>query len=158
MKDKNIFLILIFFLITLVSCDPHMVYDQFQKTGDNSWSWDEEIIFEVDMENPEEFYNIFLNIRHTKEYAKRNLYVFLTIKGPNETEAHDTIDIAIADPKGRWLGSGFGNIKFVRKKIRENVRFAFPGTYTFILKQGMRLEEVPVTDAGLRIEYFRRLN
>jgi gliding motility-associated lipoprotein GldH len=99
-----------------------------------------------------------VNVRHTKEYSKRNLYLFLTINGPNETEARDTIDIAIADAKGRWLGSGFGDIKFVRKRIRENVRFAFPGTYEFVFEQGMRVEEVPVTDVGLRIEEFNRIN
>lgn len=158
MKNRQISLLLFFVGITILSCDPNMVYDQFQETGDNSWEWDEEMIFEVDMENPDEFYNIFINVRHTKEYPKRNLYVFLTIEGPNETEAHDTIDIPIADARGRWLGSGFGDIKFARKQIRENVRFAFPGKYRFILEQGMRTEEVPVTDVGLRIEYFKRLN
>ncbi|MFW5644488.1 MAG: gliding motility lipoprotein GldH [Bacteroidota bacterium] len=148
----------LFISMIIVSCDPNMVYDQFQKTGNNSWAWDEELVFEADMEDSDEQYNLFINIRHTKKYPKRNLYVFLTIEGPNETVAHDTIDIAIADAGGKWLGSGFGNIKFVRKKIRENVRFAFPGKYRFTLEQGMRLEEVPVTDVGLRIEYFKRLN
>jgi gliding motility-associated lipoprotein GldH len=135
-----------------------MVYDQFNKTGDNSWSWDEKQVFEVKMDNPDQFYNLYINIRHTKDYPKSNLYLFLTINGPNDSQSRDTIDIAIANQKGKWLGSGFGDIKFVRKRIRENVRFAYPGDYIFTIEQGMRIEEIPVTDVGLRIEKFTSLN
>lgn len=158
MKTRINFLIFALFLFTTYSCDPKMVYDQFQNTGDNQWSWDEKKVFEVEMEQPDEYYNIYLNVRHTKEYPKSNLYIFLTIDGPNEAQSRDTIDISIADSKGKWRGSGFGDIKFVRKKIREKVRFAFPGKYTFTLEQGMRLEELPVTDVGLRIEHYSSLN
>ncbi|MBE0654945.1 MAG: gliding motility lipoprotein GldH [Bacteroidales bacterium] len=158
MKDLKLLSLLVFSIFILNSCDPNMVYDQFMKTGDNSWSWGEKQIFEVKMEDPDQFYNIFINIRHTKEYPKSNLYVFLSIQGPNDAVTHDTIDIGIADPRGKWLGDGFGDVKFVRKKIREKVRFAFPGDYTFTLSQGMRLEEVPVTDVGLRIEKFKSIN
>jgi len=155
---RNLKLILIFSVILLTSCDPHMVYDQFEKTGNNAWSWDEEKKFKVHMEHPNEFYNIYINIRHTKEYPKSNLYVFLTINGPNDSESRDTIDIPITNQHGKWLGSGFGDIKFVRKRIREKVRFAFPGEYIFTLEQGMRIEELPVTDVGLRIEEYTSLN
>ncbi len=155
---RNFKLILFFAAGLLISCDPHMVYDQFEKTGNNTWSWDEKKKFEVNMENPDQYYNIYINIRHTKEYPKSNLYVFLTINGPNESESRDTIDIPIANPRGKWLGSGFGDIKFVRKRIREKVRFAFPGEYVFTLEQGMRIEDLPVTDVGLRIEKYSSLN
>ena len=154
MKDPKLLLLLILSCFILPSCDPSMVFDQFHNTGDNLWSWDEKQSFVVDMQEPQEYYNIYINIRHTKEYPKSNLYVFLSINGPDNAITHDTIDIAIADPRGKWLGDGFGDIKFVRKRIREKVRFANPGTYTFTISQGMRLKEIPVTDVGLRIERF----
>lgn len=158
MKINKVLLLIILFTTLITSCDPGMVYDRFEKTGGNEWSWDEKMSFEVNMEEPDEYYNIYINIRHTKEYPKSNLYVFLTIDGPNDARSRDTIDIAVADARGRWLGSGFGDIKFVRKKIREKVRFAFPGEYVFTIEQGMRLEQVPVTDVGLRIEKYKSLN
>lgn len=154
MKINYLIPFLSLLLIAIQACDPGMVYDQFQKTEDNEWSWDEKKVFEVEMDQPDEYYNIYINVRHTKEYPKSNLYVFLTIDGPNDAQSHDTIDIAIANASGKWVGKGFGDIKFVRKQIREKVRFAFPGKYIFTMEQGMRLEEVPVTDVGLRIEEY----
>ena len=158
MKNPKAFILLFISILFLTACDPGMVYDQFRETGDNMWSWDEEMVFEVDMQEPDEFYDIYINIRHTKEYPKSNLYVFLSIDGPNNAETRDTIDIAIANARGKWLGSGFGDVKFVRKKIREKVRFSFPGKYVFTIEQGMRIENVPVTDVGLRIEEYKSLN
>jgi len=153
---KNPKLILMFAVLFFgISCDPNMLYDQFEKTEGNTWSWEEKKSFTVKMDNPDNYYNIYINIRHTKDYPKRNLYVFLTIDGPNEAHTADTIDIAIADDRGKWLGSGFGDIKFVRKRIREMVRFAYSGEYIITIEQGMRLEEVPVTDVGLRIEKYK---
>ncbi len=54
-----------------------MVYDHFEKTGEGKWSWDEVKTFEVDMTDTLHPYNIYIDIRHTKEYPKSNLYVFL---------------------------------------------------------------------------------
>jgi gliding motility-associated lipoprotein GldH len=140
-----------------VSCDPKMVYDHFEKTSKGTWSWDDVKTFQVEMSDTTHPYNIYINIRHTKDYPKSNLYVFLNIISPKGATVKDTVSIGIADSRGRWLGSGFGNIKLVRRLYRRDVRFAVPGTYTFTLEQAMRLKEVPVTDVGIRIEKYRKL-
>ncbi len=138
-------------------CDPNMVYDHFEPTGNGTWSWDEPLTFRVDMTDTVHAYNIYVNVRHTKDYPKSNLYVFLDILSPAGSQIRDTVNIGITDSRGKWLGNGFGNIKLVRKLYRQDVRFAVPGTYTFRLEQAMRLEEVPVTDVGIRIEKFHQL-
>lgn len=155
---KNKVLAILMLLSLITACDPGMIYDQFYQTGDNKWEWGEKFSFEVEMDNTNQYYNIYLNIRHTKDYPKSNLYVFLNIQGPDNAISRDTIDIPIAGKHGNWLGKGFGDIKFVRKKIRENVRFSYPGTYTFSIEQGMRLSDIPVTDVGLRIEKYQKIN
>jgi len=149
--------IVLLMLLIMQSCDPNMVYDKFKETDEGSWSWDEPIMFEVDITDTVSDHNVYLNIRHTKEYQKTNLYTFLSLTGPSGAVINDTIEFTIARPNGKWLGTGFGNIKLVRKLYREAVRFALPGTYVFTIEQGMRLEEVPVTDVGLRIEKYRKL-
>ena len=151
-------LIFLVLLLALNACDPNMVYDQFEKTQGQSWGDGDIKRFEVDVKDENSSYNVYVNIRHTKDYPKSNLYLFISIKGPRENEIRDTIDMQIADKHGKWTGSGFGEIKFVRKKIKENVRFAQKGTYIFELEQGMRLKEVPVTDVGIRIEKFNPVN
>ena len=147
---------LILILLSLGSCDPNMVYDQFEKTHNQKWSWEDTKVFEIDIEDSLSYFNMYANIRHTKEYPKSNLYLFITIKSPLGDEIRDTVDIQIADKHGRWNGSGFGEIKFVRKKIKHGVRFANKGKYIVEVEQGMRIAEIPVTDVGIRVEKFNQ--
>lgn len=153
---RRSFLFILFFLI-LQSCDPNMVYDHFEKVENQNWKWDDVKVFEADIQDSLSFFNVFVNVRHTKEYPKANLYLFVTITSPQNNQIRDTIDLSIADKHGKWVGEGFGDLKFVRKKIKEQVRFAFKGKYTFEVEQGMRIPELPVTDVGIRIEKYKDL-
>jgi len=152
--SRNSFLIFLMLLFSLSSCDPNMVYDHFENNKGQSWDSNDVKRFEVDIQDNQSFYNVYVNIRHTKDYPKSNLYLFINIIGPEGNEIGDTIDLQIADKHGKWSGSGFGEIKFVRKKIKEGVRFAQKGKYIFEVGPGMRLQEIPVTDVGIRIEKF----
>jgi gliding motility-associated lipoprotein GldH len=140
---------------SISSCDPNMVYDQYHSTENENWSWPEVRKFEVDMQDSTGLFNLFINIRHTKEYPKSNLYVFIKIEAPNGSVLKDTVDIQLANDSGKWFGHGFGNILMHRLKYREAVKFPQKGLYTISLEQAMRLEEVPVTDVGIRIEKFK---
>jgi gliding motility-associated lipoprotein GldH len=153
---KTAFFLILLTLLGLTSCDPAGYYDKFADTGDGSWTWDENQIFSLNVEDTLQPYNVYLNIRHTKEYPRSNLYVFLSITGPNNSTTRDTVNIPIADKRGKWYGDGFGNIRLVRHLYRKDIRFPFTGEYTFEIEQAMRIDEVPVTDVGIRIEKFNR--
>lgn len=146
------------FLVLVSSCDPGMVFDHFEAVDKRQWNWDDVKKFEVEITDSLQAYNIYANIRHTKDYPKSNIYLFITLKGPLESEIRDTIEIQIAKPNGQWMGTGFGEIKFVRKKFKSDVRFAHPGIYIFEVEQGMRINSIPVTDVGIRIEKYKSLN
>lgn len=155
--SKPLIFITFLTVIFLTACDPRMIYDKFKSTGDGSWSWEEKIIFDVDIEDTISAFNVFVNIRHNKEYPFSNLYVFLSLKGPTGGVINDTLEFRIAEPSGKWTGTGFGNVKLVRKIYREGIHFARKGTYTFEVEQGMRKEEIPVTDVGIRVEKYSKL-
>ena len=150
---KTLILIIGIFLI-FHSCDPGMVYDNFQKTDKGEWSWEDKKIFNVEINDSLKSYNILLNIRHTKDYPKSNLFVFVNIMAPDGQLLKDTVEIQIADNRGKWLGHGFGKIKLVTRMYRKGVKFGRKGEYIFTLEQAMRLPEIPVIDVGLRIENF----
>ncbi|MCF8380796.1 MAG: gliding motility lipoprotein GldH [Bacteroidales bacterium] len=152
--SKIKYFIILIVIFSLSSCDPNMVYDHFEKNPGHKWMADDIKRFELDIQDNLSFYNVYVNIRHTKDYPKSNLYLFVRIIGPEGNEIKDTIDMQIADKHGKWTGSGFGEIKFVRKKIKESVRFSKKGVYVFEVEPGMRLQEIPVTDVGIRIEKF----
>lgn len=144
-------------IFLLTACDPFMVYDEYQKTDGGQWKWSDIRTFEPNMEDSLQMYNIFINIRHTTNYPKSNLYVFVTAKAPTGESRRDTVEIGIADEHGKWLGNGFGDIKLVSREYRKSVRFVYPGLYEFQIEQGMRIPEIPITDVGLRIEKYKEL-
>ena len=144
-------------VLLLSACDPYMVYDKYYETGGGLWKWSDIKSFEPDIEDSLELYNIFINIRHTTDYPKSNLYLFVTATAPTGVSRRDTVEIRIADDRGKWYGNGFGDIKLVSREYRRAVRFANPGRYEFKIEQGMRIPEIPVTDVGLRIEEYREL-
>ncbi len=155
--NKILLFLTVFSLIYLTSCDPRMIYDKFEDTGNGSWNWEEKKQFEIDIQDTISSYNVYVNIRHTKDYPFNNLYVFLTLSGPTGGVIKDTLEFQIAEASGKWTGTGFGNVKLVRKKYRGAVRFARKGNYIFELEQGMRQKEIPVTDVGIRVEKYQKL-
>lgn len=142
------------FIIILCSCDPVMIYDNYQKTEKGNWSWEDKKVFKVVVPDSIKNYNILINIRHTTAYPKSNLFVFITSIAPNGQLMRDTVEIQVADSKGKWNGNGFGDIKLISRMYKRAAKFRYNGEYTFIIEQGMRIPEVPVTDVGLRIEKF----
>jgi len=145
-------------LLFLTSCDPYMHYDEYRKTEEGQWKWSDRKTFEVDMTDSLGLYDIIINFRHTTDYPKSNLYVFVTTTSPTGDSRRDTVEVIIADESGKWRGNGFSDIKLVSKDFRKAVRFLFPGKYTFEIEQGMRVPEIPVTDVGLRIEEFKSID
>ena len=150
-------LILLGILLFITACDPFMVFDQYSKTPGGQWKWSDKKTFEVVMKDSLDLYNLYVNIRHTTDYPKSNLFVFLTTTAPTGISRRDTIEIIMANDHGKWEGNGFGNIKLVSREYRKAVRFLYPGKYTFEIEQGMRIPEIPVTDIGLRIEEYREM-
>jgi gliding motility-associated lipoprotein GldH len=153
----KIFFVILGMSFLIASCDPYMVYDEYIKTEGGQWKWSDKKTFEANMKDSIDFYNIIINIRHTTDYPKSNLFVFVTTTAPSGISRRDTVEILVADDRGKWKGNGFSDIKLISREYRKAIRFSIPGKYTFQIEQGMRIPEIPVTDVGLRIEEYREL-
>ena len=145
---STLFLLVLF----LVSCDPHMIYDQYVHTKDGMWNWTDAREFSVDITDTTSLHNIYLQVRHSVEYPMSNLYMFVHVKGPGGQHLKDTVNLILAAPDGRWLGSGTGKLRELQLLYRSQTQFGSSGTYVFTLEQGMRNPELPVNDLGIRIE------
>lgn len=150
---KNAAYSVIFLMITLpLSCDSSMVYDQYSRTKNGVWRWNDTREFEVDITDTTSLHNIYLQVRHTVDYPLSNLYMFVHVKGPSGQHLKDTANFLLATPDGSWTGKGTGNLRELRLLYRKHTQFRQAGIYTFTLEQGMRTSELPVTDIGVRIE------
>ena len=145
--------ILFVLLLGFTACDSKRVYEQNIDIPEYIWDKDNPVYFDVEIKDTVSLHNVYINIRNASGYAYSNLYLFLDTKYPNNTMSRDTIECILADPSGKWLGDGSGDIWDNQILFKKNVRFKQIGTYKFRYEQAMRMPKLPmIMDVGLRIE------
>lgn len=142
------------FVILLLACNNNSVFNQYKTIPKSEWNRDSLLLFQVPVTDTLLNHNLFINVRNDIGYKYSNLWLFIDIKQPGDTIAvKDTFEITLADPTGKWLGTGFGGIKTNEILYRQNVYFPVSGIYEIQIQHGMRgkiLENI--TDVGVRVE------
>lgn len=137
----------------LMACDKNRVFDATTKLEPRSWIQSNILSFDVNIDDTVSYYNMYINVRNTDTYRFSNLYIFLDTKFPRMYVERDTLELNLAAPDGRWLGSGLGDLLYNQILFKPNFKFPQKGVYTFRLQQGMReLDLSGIADVGLRIE------
>lgn len=155
-KGLTYFLFLTIIALTYVSCDSNRVYDKFKDIPDGKWNKIEPMKFDVQIDDTLSYHNVFVNVRNSGDYKFSNLYLFMNTIYPGGKISRDTIDCLLANEKGKWLGSGLGDLKDCQYLLKKGVRFHQPGVYTFELEQAMRIDELEgIKSVGIRIEKMK---
>lgn len=153
---KNIFKILGVFIIALglVSCDTNKVFEEYIEVENANWQKENIASFEFTAKDTIAAHNLYINVRNTGTYAYSNVYLFVTMQGPNGGLLKDTVNCILADNRGKWLGKGVGDLWDLRIPYVGGFKFAQSGDYTVTLEQAMRVENglEGITDIGLRVE------
>ena len=140
-------------LVFFNSCGDFPVYNSSIEIEPDGWSIDNPASFEWDIVDLDLKYDALIDIRHNSDYPYSNLYLFLELTRPNGHQKLDTLECKLADERGRWYGSGMGDIIDHRVSFKENFEFPIHGKYRLKIEHGMRQDPlVGVTDIGLRIE------
>ena len=144
---------LIFLLALFTACDEDVVFEKSQSIQNKAWSYDDKVPFTIPIEDSLQLYNIYVNIRHTNNYAYSNLYVLIHTIYPAGDTLQSRVSLPLADKKGKWYGSGRGEIRSAQVLIQPNARLPQKGDYQFILEQNMRVNPLPeILDMGIRVE------
>ena len=96
--------------VCLVSCNQNEVYYKFTSIPQNEWNNENEICFVIDSSSsviPDHSYTISLEITHNITYPYKNLFLYLN-HTQDSISSRDTIECALVDDLGKWLGSGNG--------------------------------------------------
>lgn len=150
------YLIIMFFLN---ACNTGVVIDKFKKIENGTWRSSDIVRFSVPVEDTLQMYDFYINIRNTNDYAFSNLYVFMKTFYPDGKISADTLEFFLADPQGKWLGSGSGKLIDNRILFSKNIRFPMAGIYSFEFEQAMREEELKgIENFGIRIEKSQKEN
>ena len=140
-------------LVLFFSCDQNRVFENNINIPDGIWNVDNRLSFDVNMVDTISSHDIFLNVRHTSFYPYQNLFLFVVTTAPPGAAIKDTFECILADHKGKWYGSGLGEIWDNQILFKKNVRFPSSGLYNVEIEQAMRRENLPfVMDVGIRVE------
>ncbi len=148
-----------FLAVIFISCDNNRVFDKYQ-TISGGWEKEDPVQFSISDVDSIAKHNMFITLRNTNEYKYSNLFLIARMDFPNGKKLTDTLEYIMATPEGKWLGTGFNDVKENKLWYREGVRFRESGTYTFSIEHAVRkngnvtgdarLEGI--TEVGLRIE------
>lgn len=145
-------------ILGLSACsDSKTVYEESYQTDQGEWSKDKIYSFTYIATDTMSAHNILFNVRHTGLYPRMNLYLFTSVESPGGGKISDTLEIMLADKRGKWLGKGWGDI-WTRKVIyKHNVKFPKKGDYIFNIRHGERTDVLSeILDLGIEIEQIKK--
>ncbi len=153
---SNFFLFLTLFFLSLLlfsACDRGRIFEQNVEIPETGWGSKNVIKLNVDIADKDVPADFYINVRNADGFPYSNLFLFVKTTFPDGKMLQDTLECVLADAKGKWIGSGAGDIYDNQIPFKRNVRFPFTGKYTFEIQHGMRLDTIPlIMDVGLRIE------
>ncbi len=134
-------------------CNKNDIINEYKQIPADGWMAQNKINFYALITDKTKYYNVYLKLRHSNTYMYNNLYVFLTTKLPNGKSSLDTLEFDLAEPNGKWLGSGSGDLLELQVPLKKNMVFPLTGNYVFTFEQAMRINPLTeVIDFGLQIQ------
>jgi gliding motility-associated lipoprotein GldH len=153
MKQFFTYILSLSLMAGLISCDRKRVFESYKELDSKGWNKDSIVVFNVAISDTIKNHNLLVNIRNKGTYPYSNIYLFMTIGAPDGTSRTDTVEFTLAEPSGRWKGSGIGGLHDNQILYRNSVSFPKKGMYKFEIKQGMRDNVLPgIRDVGIRVE------
>ena len=151
--SKYFFVFLIAAALHLSSCDKEVVFEKNISIPGYSWDMKNILRLETEISDTSSPYNIYINVRNGSSYEFSNLFLFMTTVTPKGEVAHDTLELTLADARGKWMGNGSGDVWDSRILFKKGFRFPEAGLWHFELQQAMRMNPLPgIMDAGMRVE------
>lgn len=137
----------------LASCSRSDVVDQFVSIPDQKWDYEFQPEIAVDVQDQNQEYRVFLNVKHNHNYPYSNLYIVIHLPSQHPSSLPNRIELVLAEPDGKWTGKGNGGQFTHQQIITENYKFPDTGRMIFRLEQNMRDNPLAgVISCGLRIE------
>jgi gliding motility-associated lipoprotein GldH len=124
--------------MTLSACHNRTVFNQ-TKDINNDKGWDKDSIVSMTFKpvDTSKVYDLFFLIRNDNNYPYANLFLIAKMTQNHQTVI-DTLEYAMADEKGQWLGSGIWDLKESKLIYKKNYRFKDTLPVQMSLQQAVR--------------------
>lgn len=135
-------------------CDASSVFEANYEIEDGIWDVNDAARFSFQINDTVNFHDFHVHLRNGDDYAWNNIYLFVDLTFPNGKHSLDTVECILADPQGKWYGSGAGSRYYNRFRMPSKTRVVFPdtGTYHVSIQQAMRDSSLEgIHDVGFRL-------
>ena len=142
-------------LLLLLSCSSKNVFSDYRALQGAKWHQDSVLRFDLTVPDSTKIYNLFLDVRNEGRYPYSNLFLFIKMIPPAGKVVNDTVELTLANPGGKWLGYGLGDLYDMKYPYKQATFFPTAGYYRFEVRQGMRTEDgvlKGIHDFGITLE------
>lgn len=102
------------------------------------WSASEKVVFDIDSLTDQPV-NLMIYIRNDQRYPFSNLFLIARMKTGDSLLVCDTLEYAMANEQGRWLGQGFLEVKESKLWWKENYKLPSAENLNVQLEHALRL-------------------
>ncbi len=150
---KKFIYVLLFYVMIFSSCDRGRLFEENKTIDGNAWYYKSFIPFDTEVKDTTKFYNVLVNVRVDADYKYANMFMWVHVTNPEKKSDQRRVEIKLADERGKWLGSGLGDIFDYQFPVLQNIKFPKSGLYRFELEQNMRDDTLlHVKSVGVRVE------
>jgi gliding motility-associated lipoprotein GldH len=141
LRPIKFFMLFLVILTVLFACQKKSVFSDYKALKGSKWHQDSILRFDLTVPDSTKIYNLFLNVRNEGRYPYSNLWLFVRIIPPTGQVINDTIELTLANPEGKWLGYGLGDLYDMKYPYKQTTFFPNAGYYRFEVRHGMRTED-----------------
>ena len=120
----------------IFSCSKPSFFMNY-KDFNGQWPVYEKVLFTLD-EGTENPVNLMIYIRNNKHYPYSNLFLIAKLKTGDSLLLCDTLEYAMANAQGQWLGKGFLEVKESKLWWRENYQLPAVENISVELEHALR--------------------
>lgn len=148
----------------LLACQPQYDTRQYMDYP-AGWPKAEAALFDFQLPDAQPR-NVYLHLRNSNDYPFSNIFLITELESPDGWVLQDTLEYAMANPQGEWLGKGFFDLKEsrlwwleneelpsgiplrirIRQAVRQNGRHHGMDTLPGIFSVGFSVEPIKTTD------------
>lgn len=134
------------------SCDQMAILNENKPIGNKVWLYTSPVSFKFRIDDKTKKYDVFIDVRHTPEYAFSNIFLLVHQHGPDRKRYTFRKEIKLAKSDGKWTGKSSGSLYNNQSLIHKDFLFPDTGLYTISVEQNMRENPLKeITDIGLTI-------
>lgn len=138
-------------VVLLSSCGPKVIYEN-QIDIPEKWAYKDSLVYEFEVSDTLQPYDITLDIKHDATFGYENLYIYAVTVFPEGRRSSNPVSLQLANSSGDWIGKCSSDRCQTDILIANTSYFKAVGKYKIIICQHSRQNLLEgIRSVGLKI-------